>query len=145
MQYRPITPGSRDVRQDNSVLESPALFSRATLNEAVEDFLNDIAEVAGYGAGRHGAVRPISAYVVRRPILTIPDPWFFAGLIALEATKICDLFAPKEAAILLRRIAGMADETIGRRGSAIARLVFALMGRLGCGAILLHMRVPDER
>ena len=79
-------------------------ISRATLTEAARMFLNDVAEVAGYGADINGKLRGISGYVRRRPILTVPDPWFFAGLIALESTKICDLFPPREAAILLRHI-----------------------------------------
>src|SRR5579871_622533 len=108
-------------------------------------FLNDVAEVAGYGAQLNGNLRGISGYVVRRPILTVPDPWFFAGLIALEATKICDLFPPREAAILLRHISNEVDGLIGRHGKIVSRLVLALMGRLGFGAVILNMKVPDDK
>jgi hypothetical protein len=80
------------------------LLSRITLKEAARAFLNDMAEVAGYGADRHGPMRKVSAYVMNRPILTVPDPWFFAGMVALEATKICDLFQPREADVLMREI-----------------------------------------
>jgi hypothetical protein len=120
-------------------------YTRATLNDAADHFLNDVAEVAGYGTGRLSTKGYISSYVVRRPILTVPDPWFYAGLVALESTKICHLFTPRDAAILLRRISAEVDGAIGRRGGALARLVFALMGRLGYGAVLLRMRVSDDR
>ncbi|TAL02437.1 MAG: hypothetical protein EPO08_07050 [Rhodospirillaceae bacterium] len=124
---------------------STVTTSRATLTKAAQMFLHDVAEVAGYGAHIHGNLRRVSNYVMRRPILTVPDPWFFAGLIALEAAKICDLFPPREAAVLLRQISEEADGLIGRRGRAVSRLAFALMGRLGFGAVILHMKVPDHR
>jgi hypothetical protein len=120
-------------------------LSRATLQEAARTFLNDMAEVAGYGADRHGPMRKMSAYVMNRPILTVPDPWFFAGMVALEATKICDLFKPREADILMREILDEADRIAGRRGKRLSRLVLALIGRLGCGAVVLHTKVPDEK
>jgi len=118
--------------------------SRATLLEAIDMFLSDIAEVAGYAPERD-EMRDVSAYVLRRPILTVPDPWFFAGLIALESSKICDLFQPPEAAILLREISARVDPMTGRRGNTISRLIFALMGRLGFGAVIKHMKVPDHQ
>lgn len=120
-------------------------LSRATLREAARTFLNDMAEVSGYGADRHGPMRKVSDYVMSRPILTVPDPWFFAGMVALECTKICDLFPTREADILMREILMEADLITGRRGRMISRLVLALIGRLGCGAVILHMKVPDEK
>ena len=102
-----------------------------------------MAIVAGFDVPEDEA--EISCYVAERPILTVPDPWFYAGLVALEATKICGLFPPGEIEILLRRISENVDRKIGRRGRAVARLVLALMGRLGYGAVLMHTRVPDAR
>jgi hypothetical protein len=121
------------------------LLSRATLQQAARTFLDDMAEVAGYGADRHGPMRKVSEYVMNRPILTVPDPWFFAGMVALEATKICDLFQPREADILMRAILDESDLITGKRGKRLARLILALIGRLGCGAVILHTKVPDEK
>jgi hypothetical protein len=126
-------------------------FSRASLIEAVGLFLSDAATVAGFDVWNANAnadpdapPRPISAYVMERPILTEPDPWFYAGLIALECVKVMDLFTPKEAATVLRRISLDADAAIGRAGRAVSRLAFALVGRLGYGAVIMHTRVPEH-
>ncbi len=81
---------------------------------------------------------------MRMPLLTTPDPWFFAGLVALEATKVSDLFTKKEAGALLNEIMLHADQTVGRRGRTISKVIFALIGRLGYGAILMRKKVPDE-
>ena len=105
-------------------------------------FLNDLAEVSGFTVDRGG--REVSDYVMRMPLLTTPDPWFFAGLVALEATKVSDLFTKKEAGALLNEIMLHADKTVGRRGRTISKVNFALIGRLGYGAILMRKKVPDE-
>ena len=109
---------------------------------AVRWFLNDLAAVSGFAVDHGG--RPVSAYVMRKPILTSPDPWFFAGLVALEAAKIVDLFPKKEAGALLKEVMQQADTIVGRRGRIMTKIIFALMGRLGTGAILMRSKVPDE-
>jgi hypothetical protein len=38
-----------------------------------------------------------------------------------------------------------ADLIAGRSGKRLARLILALIGRLGCGAVVLNSKVPDEK
>ena len=111
---------------------------------AVRWFLSDVAEVAGYAAKRDPD-EDMSSYVARRPVLTVRDPWFFAALVALESTKICDLFEPEEAGALMREISAQIDGTVGRSGDKLSALLFALLGRLGYGAIIMHQKVPDSK
>ena len=61
---------------------------------------------------------------MRKPILTSPDPWFYAGLVALEAAKISDLFPRKEAGALLRELTQQADSVVGRRGRVMVPWVW---------------------
>lgn len=105
-------------------------------------FLSDLAEVSGFTVERGG--REVSDYVMRKPLLTTPDPWFFAGAVALEAAKVSDLLSKKEAGAVLNEIMIQADQIVGRRGRKIAKVIFALIGRLGYGAILMRMKVPDD-
>jgi len=130
------------------VATAPTPFSRASLIEAVGLFLSDAATVSGFETwdpDPDAPPRPISAYVMERPILTEPDPWFYAGLIALECAKVMDMFTPKEAAIILRQVSAKADAVIGRNGRAVSRLAFALIGRLGYGAVIMNTRVPENQ
>ncbi len=111
---------------------------------AVAWFLRDMADVSGYmGAG--AAVRsPLAAYALFRPVLTMPDPWYFAGIVALEVAKITDTFETPQADELLREVFGAMDKVIGRDDNDASSLAILIMGRLGMGSLILHRRVPDN-
>lgn len=100
-----------------------------------------MAEVSGYAVspGQH-----LSPYATYRPMLTAPDPWYFAGIVALESTKICDLFESEQADEVLREVFDRMDEIAGRDDKAVSKLAFLVMGRLGMGALLMHRKVPDN-
>jgi len=110
--------------------------------DAVSWFLRDMAEVSGYAVTM--PAKPLSAYATFRPILTAPDPWYFAGIVALEACKICDLFPTEEGNEVLREVFSGMDAAIGREDDDASSLAFLIMGRLGMGALLLHRKVPDN-
>jgi hypothetical protein len=109
--------------------------------EAVAWFLRDMAQVAGYMLD---GTTKLSLYATYRPILTAPDPWYFAGVVALESCKICDLFPADEADEVLREIFARMDKVVGRDDTAASDLAFLVMGRLGMGSLLLHRKVPDN-
>jgi hypothetical protein len=115
-----------------------------TPKDAAAWFLKDMAQVSGYVVKAWTAGQPLSAYATYRPILTAPDPWYFAGVVALEACKICDLFPPEEANEVLREVFATMDAVIGRDNDDASALAFLIMGRLGMGALLLHRKVPDN-
>jgi len=110
--------------------------------EAAGWFLRDMAEVSGFAVTM--PAKPLSAYASFRPVLTAPDPWYFAGIVALEACKICDLFAPEEANDVLKEVFAGMDAAIGRDDDDASSLAFLIMGRLGMGALILHRKVPDN-
>jgi len=112
--------------------------------DAVAWFLSDMAEVSGYMNDALSKGRKLSVYATYRPILTAPDPWYFAGVVALEACKICDLFPPDEANEVLREVFATMDAAIGRDDTDASSLSFMIMGRLGMGSLLLHRKVPDN-
>jgi hypothetical protein len=112
--------------------------------EASFCFLRDVAEVSGYRLrhGKHGQL--LSGYSSYRPMLTAPDPWYFAALVALETCKICDLFPSKQSEPLLRTIFQNMDLMIGSDGHHVSSLAFAIMGRIGMAALLLNRKIPDD-
>ena len=107
-------------------------------------FLKDMAQVSGYVVKAWTPGEPLSAYATYRPMLTAPDPWYFAGVVALEACKICDLFPPEQANEVLREVFATMDAAVDRDNDDASSLAFLIMGRLGMGALLLHRKVPDN-
>lgn len=118
-------------------LESRTVLS---VEEAALWFIGDVMEVSGFV---RPSMRHRSGYAHYRPLLTAPDPWYFAGLVALEASKIVDLFEQEKADALLREVLVQADVAGARHEVKVSDLVLGIMGRLGMGAILMHSRVPD--
>ena len=115
--------------------------------DAVAWFLRDMADVSGYISkiSKDNGVRsPLAAYSQYRPVLTAPDPWYFAGVVALESCKICDLFPSEQSKDVLREVFATMDGAIGRTDEDSSSLAFLIMGRLGVGSILLHRKVPDN-
>lgn len=108
--------------------------------EAAHWFVGDLLEVSGFVRPH---MRHRSGYSHYRPVLTKPDPWYFAGLVALEACKIMDLFPPEKADALLREVLAQADAAGKRHDVRVSHLVQGVMGRLGMGALLLKAPVPD--
>jgi len=111
--------------------------------EAADWFLTDLAEVSGYAVADWTEGKRLSAYASYRPILTAPDPWYFAGIVALESCKICDLFPREQSDQVLREVLGRVDRVAGREDDEVSKLVFVLMGRMGMGALIMHRKVPD--
>ena len=131
--------GRRRTRGD--AVRRPA-GSRTVLSveDAAAWFIGDLMEVSGYV---RPSMRHRSGYAHYRPLLTAPDPWYFAGLVALEACKIVDLFAQEKADALLREVLVQADAAGARHDVKVSHLVLGIMGRLGMGALLMQTRVPD--
>jgi hypothetical protein len=117
-----------------------ALRTLLPIEEAAVWFVADLLEVSGYA---RPWTRHRSGYAHYRPILTAPDPWYFAGLVALETSKIIDVFPKKKADALLREVLIQADLAGARHEVRVSNLVLGVMGRLGMGAILLQAKVPD--
>jgi len=116
-----------------------------TARQAVMWFLSDMAEVSGFAiSGFKRTEEMRSMYPVYRPMLTSPDPWYYAGTVALEASKIADLFPPDESDAVLREVIEQVDGVIGRKNKDVSTLAFLLLGRLGLGAVLMRRRVPDD-
>jgi hypothetical protein len=111
-----------------------------TAEDAATWFVSDLMEVSGFV---RASMRHRSGYAHYRPILTKPDPWYFAGLVALEACKIIDLFPPAKADALLREVLVQADAAGARHEVRVSNVVLGVMGRLGMGQLLLHGKVPD--
>jgi hypothetical protein len=86
----------------------------------------------------------LSVYATWRPMLTAPDPWYFAGLIALEGCKVTDFLKPAISTEVMREIFEQADRAVGRSGSDVATLAFLTLGRLGLGTVLLRGKAPDN-
>lgn len=112
--------------------------------DAAQWFLCDMAEVSGYAITGFARSEMRSLYPQYRPMLTQPDPWYYAGTVALEAAKICDLFPPEESDALLREVFEQINVVIGRKNSDVSTLAFLLLGRLGLGAVLMRRKVPDD-
>ncbi len=113
--------------------------------EAARWFLRDMAVAAGYPVDPvPGADTLLSNYASYRPLLTAADPWYFAGVIALEACKVVDYYRPEFSNEVMRHVAEQADKIIGRDGSDVADLALLIMGRLGIGTVLLRGKAPDS-
>jgi hypothetical protein len=112
---------------------------------AAEWFLLDMAEVSGFMRSGFTNMSPLSVYGTYRPVLTQPDPWYFAGVVALEAAAVTDLYTPEGAEEILREIYRQMDKTIGRDDVIASELTMMLLGRLGLGSILMGRKVPDDK
>lgn len=115
-----------------------------TPRDAVAWFLRDMADVSGYLGADNGVRSPLAGYALYRPVLTAPDPWYFAGIVALESCKFCDLFPTEQADEVLREVFATMDKAIGRNDTDASSLAIMIMGRLGMGALILHRKVPDN-
>lgn len=113
--------------------------------DAARWFLRDMALAAGYPVPEIPGADPVLAgYASYRPLLTAADPWYFAGVLALEACKVVDYYRSEYSNEVMRHIADEADRIIGRDGSEVADLAFLIMGRLGIGTVLLRGKAPDS-
>jgi hypothetical protein len=111
---------------------------------AVEWFLLDMAEVAGFMLSGFKAMSPLSVYASYRPILTQPDSWYYAGVVALEVSAVTDLFTSEGADDILREVFEQMDSVIGRDDKEASALTLMLLGRLGLGSVLMGRKVPDN-
>lgn len=106
--------------------------------KAVEQFLTDMASVAKRTFPRWHATLaegiggcPIDADT-RRGVLDVHplDDYYFAGVVALEASKIRQLFEHDEAEELLSQIGDQVDAAAGRKDRVVSDLVFFITGRV---------------
>ncbi len=140
---RSIAKKARGGRRNRTPAPPPlpsAARTFLTAEDAASWFVSDLMEVSGFV---RASMRHRSGYSHYRPILTKPDPWYFAGLVALEASKIIDLFPPAKADALLREVLAQADAAGARHDVRVSSVVLGVMGRLGMGQLLLHGKVPD--
>lgn len=113
--------------------------------EAARWFLRDMALAAGYATDPIPGADPVLAgYASYRPLLTAADPWYFAGVLALEACKVVDYYRPEFSNEVMRHIVEQCDKVIGREGREVADLTQLIMGRLGIGTVLLRGKAPDS-
>ena len=104
-----------------------------------------MALAAGYATDPVPGADPLLAgYASYRPLLTAADPWYFAGVLALEACKVVDYYGPEYSNEVMRHIVERCDKVIGREGSDVADLTLLIMGRLGIGTVLLRGKAPDS-
>lgn len=111
---------------------------------AIAWFLSDMAEASGYAVATWTDGKMLSMYAEYRPMLTAPDPWYYSGVVALEACKIMDLFEKPEANELMREVLRQMDGVVGRFNTDCSDLAVLLMGRLGMGSLIMHRKVPDN-
>jgi hypothetical protein len=116
-----------------------------TPQDAARWFLRDMASSSGYTIEPVPGSDPLLAgYGSYRPLLTAPDPWYFAGVIALEVCKVIDFYPPEYSAEVMRHVCEQCDRMVGREGDDVAALAMLIMGRLGIGAVLMRGRAPDS-
>ncbi|MBL8628815.1 MAG: hypothetical protein JNM81_04245 [Rhodospirillaceae bacterium] len=121
--------------QDNPLISPEA---------AAKWFLHDMAEVSGFLSLGFQNMSPLSVYASYRPILTQPDPWYYAGVVALEVSAVTDLFMKDGADDILRAVFEQMDGMIGRDNDDASQLTMLLLGRLGIGSVLMGRRVPEN-
>ena len=105
---------------------------------AIIAFLKDMVKVAkaGFPTWHKTLVTGIEecplGYDQRRAVLEVHplDDYYFAGVVALEASKIRVLFAPDEASELLGLLAEQVDASAERSDRVVSDLVFFIINRI---------------
>ena len=121
------------------------LKTPVTPQDAARWFLRDMASSSGYSLDPVPGSDPLlAAYGSYRPLLTAPDPWYFAGVIALEVCKVIDFYPPEYSDEVMRHVCEQCDSVVGRKGDDVAALAMLIMGRLGLGAVLMRGKAPDS-
>ena len=121
-------------------LQTPTQISKPAFSarKAVEQFLSDMTKVAKRTFPRWHATLaegiegcPIDAET-RRGVLDVHplDDYYFAGVVALEASKIRQLFDTEEADEILGQIGDQVDAAAGRNDRVVSDLVFSIAGRV---------------
>ena len=83
----------------------------------------------------------------RRALLDIHplDDYYFAGVVALEASKIRSLFTPDEANELLSLIGEQVDAVAERKDRVVSGAVFFIMGCVAHGASSRTQKMPYDQ
>ncbi len=124
-----------------------------TAHKAVERFLSEMATVAKRTFPRWHATLaegiegcPIDAET-RRGVLDVHplDDYYFAGVVALEAAKVRQLFTPEEASELLSQIGEQVDVAAGRKDRVVSDLVFFIVGRVETMMSLDQQKMPYDQ
>jgi hypothetical protein len=86
-------------------------------------------------------------YDQRRAVIDIHplDDYYFAGVVALEASKIRALFAPDHARELLAQLADQVDAAANRTDRVVSDLVFQLINRIEVSAAIDSQKMPYDQ
>jgi hypothetical protein len=133
----------------SSSLPKPAFGAHA----AIARFLSDMAMVAKRTFPRWHATlaEGIEACPLdledRRAVLDVHplDDYYFAGVVALEAAKIRQLFAPDDAAELLSQIGEQVDAVAERKDRVVSDLVFFIIGRIDIATGVDKLKMPYDQ
>jgi hypothetical protein len=121
--------------------------------EAVQHFLNAMAEVAArtypvWSSTLNDALSECSLnYDERRALFELHpiDDYYFAAIVALEASRLRGLYSPREAEELLSEVGEQVDARAGRQDRVVSDLVFHMIGRIELGAGLERMKTPYDK
>ena len=72
------------------------------------------------------------------------DDYFFAAVVALDASRLRSLYTPREAEELLSEIGEQVDLRAGRQDRVVSDLVFQMIGRIDLGASTAGMKAPYD-
>ena len=125
----------------------------AEARDAVSHFLSEMNSVAArtYPAWQRLLLDGLSehalSYDESRGLLEIHpiDDYYFAGVVALDAVRIRDIYSPAEATELLGEIGDQVDAAAGRRDRVVSDLVFLMLGRLNVSAGNRQTQTPYDQ
>lgn len=73
------------------------------------------------------------------------DDYYFAGVVALEASKIRQMFSAKDAEALLSLIGEQTDATANRNDRAVSDLIFSIVGKVDLAMNAGGQKMPYDQ
>ena len=73
------------------------------------------------------------------------DDFYFAGVVALEASKIRQLFSDEQAGDLLSIIGEQVDAVAGRKDRVVSDLVFSIIGKVDLAKTASNQKMPYDQ
>jgi hypothetical protein len=125
----------------------------AEAREAVSHFLNEMNSVAArtYPAWNRILLDGLSehalTYEESRALLEIHplDDYYLAGIVAMDAARIRNLYPRDEATELLGEIGDQVDAAAGRQDRIVSDLVFRMIGRIDLNAEYDPSKAPYDK
>ncbi|MBY0509116.1 MAG: hypothetical protein K2P94_03090, partial [Rhodospirillaceae bacterium] len=125
----------------------------AEAREAVSHFLSEMNAVAArtYPAWNRLLLDGLSehalTYEESRGLLEVHpiDDYYFAGVVAMDAARIRNLYPRDEATELLGEIGDQVDATAGRQDRIVSDLVFRMIGRIDLNAEYDPSKAPYDK